>query len=611
MLTLFSILVISFIAFIGVYAAYSWVVLLCVVCLFSLALFPKKSPLLTWPVGLLVAIGANYVSYIFAWINKVQSITPSWSRATLLVVLLSSILLALIRMTYQKEGDSEFKYSVASVLIVSIPSVLILLWAGFGILTDPIGMVAANLTGGDHSMHVGLSVNFTALTGSPYLRSPFDLYGYPSAIHYLITNLAQIDLMQNDASPLFHFHLIAAWFERLQLAAFVQLYIFVAVYGIKKSRSKLILGVLVAVIALLAIPNSIAQLLWSGFTTSLGGVWILLLVLFLGILLAGSRGRNFYRLFLFLIVSIVLFSVYQPLVIISASVFLFHVILKLFGQKYIKNKLVLSFIFPAVLGFVTTALPICVAYLIQGKTNSGFQTINAAGSLLVPSHEIAIATVSLTIILLFTCALRGEHKNRQSILGTVTVFLFGYLGLLSSLVVVISQIKEDLQSLTPYYIEKLIWGLIFVCIPILLMALFTLLDSFEGLFGKSIWAMMTVSVVFLFSSQNSEIQEQFRHGRINWVATGVKTIQRDQLPLRAVTYFSWDHLGSHLGTLAIGWVSEVTLPFELRMTDRIDLVCKFISDQRVTTVFTADGGLDELIANGCPEKGVSYIESSL
>ena len=593
------------------YAAYSWVALLCIVCLFSFALFPQKSPLLTWPVGLLVAIGANYVSYVFAWINKVQSITTSWSRATLLVVLLSAILLALIRVTYQKEGDSGFHCSNASVLIVSVPSFLILVWAGFGILTDPTGVVAANLTGGDHSMHVGLSLNFTSLTGSPYLRSPFDLYGYPSAIHYLITNLAQIDLMQNNASPVFHFHLVAAWFERLQLAAFMQLYICVAVYGVKKSRRKLVLGVLVAVIALLAIPNSIAQLLWSGFTTSLGGVWILLLVPFLGILLAGNRGRNFYRLLLFLIVSIVLFSVYQPLVIISASVFLFHVILKLIGQKYNNGKLGLSFMFPAALGFVATALPICVAYLIQGKTNSGFQTLNAAGALLVPSHEIAIAIVSLTVILLFTCALRGEHKDRQSILGTVTVFLFGYLGLLSSLVFVISQIKEDSQSLTPYYIEKLIWGLIFVCMPILLMALFTLLDSFKGLFGKSIWAMMTVSVVFLFSSQNSEIQQQFHHGRINWVATGVKTIQRDQLPLRAVTYFSWDHLGSHVGTLAIGWVSEITLPFELRMTDRIDLVCKFISDQRVTTVFTADGGRDELIANGCPEAGVSYIESSL
>jgi hypothetical protein len=610
-LTFLSILVISLIAVIGMYAACSWVVLLCIVWLFSLAIFPKKSPALTWPVGLLVAIGANYVSYVVAWVNKVQLITPTWSRVTLLAVLMTSISLALIRLTFQKDEVVKSQYSFPSVLIICIPSILILVWAGFGILTNPIGMVAANLTGGDHSMHVGLSINFTALTGSPYLRSPFDLYGYPSALHYLITNLAQIDLIQNDSSPVFHFHLVAAWFERLQFAAFVQLYIFIAVCGIKSSRSKLILGVLVAVISLLSIPNSIAQLIWSGFTTSLGGVWMLLLLPFLGILLAGRKGRDLYLLFLFLIVGLVLFSVYQPLIIISAAVFLFHVVHKLFGQKYDQNKLSLSCVFPAALGFVIAALPICVAYLIQGKNNSGFQTINLAGALLVPSHGIAIAIVLLTTSLIFVSALRGDFKDYQSILSTVTVFLFGYLGLVSSLIFVVSQIKQDSQSLTPYYIEKLIWGLIFVGMPILLMALFMFLDSVDGLFHKSLWAVTTTAAVFLLVSQSLEIKKQFRHEKISWVATGVQTIQKGQLPLRAVTYFSGDHLGSHVGTLAIGWVSEVTLPFELRITDRIDWVCNFISDQRVTTVFTAHGGLDELIANGCPEAGVSYIESSL
>jgi hypothetical protein len=455
-----------------------------------------------------LAIGANYVSYIVAWINKVQLITPTWSRVTLLAVLMSSISLALIRLTFQKDGLVKSQYSFPSVLIISIPSILIVVWAGFGILNNPIGMVAANLTGGDHSMHVGLSINFTALTGSPYLRSPFDLYGYPSALHYLITNLAQIDLMQNDASPVFHFHLVAAWFERLQFAAFVQLYIFIAVCGIKNSRSKLILGVLVAVISLLSIPNSIAQLIWSGFTTSLGGVWMLLLFPFLGILLAGRKGRDFYLLFLFLIVGLVLFSVYQPLVIISAAVFLFHVVLKLFGQKYDQNKLSLSCVFPATLGFVFAAIPVCVAYLIQGKNNSGFQTINLAGALLVPSHGIAIAIVSMTISLIFASALRGDFKDYQSILSTVTVFLFGYLGLVSSLIFVVSQIKEDSQSLTPYYIEKLIWGLIFVCMPILLMALFMFLDSVNGLFHKLLWAVTTTAAVFLLVSQSLEIKKR-------------------------------------------------------------------------------------------------------
>jgi hypothetical protein len=558
-----------------------------------------------------MTIGANYVSYVIAWVNKVPSITPVWSRITLLVVLTLSICTALGRVSYKPRGEPDAQYSFLSVLILSVPGLLILIWSVHGILDDPVGVVAANLTGGDHSMHVGLSLNFTNLTGSPYLRNPFDLYGYPSALHFLITNLAQLDLIQNDTSPVFHFHLMAAWFERLQFAAFVQLFVSVAVLRITRSTVNLIVGTLLSVVSLLLIPNSIPQLIWSGFSTSLGGVWILLLVPFFEILILERGSRNMFQTFLLTVVGAVLVSVYQPLLMIVGSVFVLQLSSKLFVQKIQHPRFITSYVRPALLGFITAALPISVVYFVQGKGNSGFQTINLTGALLLPSHTIAVTIFVLTAFLLYGCVIRTKNKGYQYSLGKEIAFIFGYLGLLSSLIFVISQIKDDSQPLTPYYVDKLIWGLVFVCLPILLMAMFSFFDSFNGFSRRAFWVTAALAIPLVFVTRNLEIKQQFRHTEINWVASALQTIQREQLPLRAVTYFSGDHLGSHVGTLSIGWVSDITLPFELRITNRIDLVCDFISNQGVTTVFTADGGLDELITNGCPDSGVNYIESSL
>jgi len=615
MLSLFFVLVVSALGVLGLYTGSAWMLLISAVVLFSLGIFPKKSICVTWPMGLITVIGLNYVGYMIAWYQEKQMISRYWSRDSLLVILGVGTCLALLRFA-KISGGSDCNKSftnASSTLIISLFGLVIILWSLRDLLFDPISMVAGHLTGGDHSMHVGLSINMTNLTGSPYLKSPFDVYGYPMAIQSLITNLVQSDFLTSDRHALFQFHLMAAWFERVQLAAYIQLFVCVALRGMPRKITISSFYAVISVLTFLIIEGTVAQLIWSGFTTSLASSWILLGIpagLYLITSDSSIRSKFVWNLALVAGIIYVISIVYQPLALVPLAAFVALVTCSIFNPKSKRFMTIRDSTFPTVVGSAFVVTAIYLVYRTEGRDNVGFQTLKLAGATYNTSHFLVIFITISTLFLTLLKVVRID-SNRIANHRIDLSLLAGYATFIVSLVVVLQKMRVGPESLTPYYIQKLIWGLLFLALPILLNSVFLLVESVPPIRIQAFRELLFLASFILTMQHKVQIENQFRHERINWVAEGISRIENNQLPLRAVVYFSGDHLGSHVGNLAIAWVNPVVMPFELRITDRIDLVCKFIIGQDVTTVITADGGLDELIANGCPEVGVEYSESHL
>jgi len=569
-------------------SGFGWVTLLICVFLLSTALFRGSNGVLLWPVGLMICMLVIYGSYVFAWLVGRTHITQTWSIGAFLMLQLIASASAFIRSNWTVVDDFEKLGNIVKttikVFLFSIVPLAICFFATRQLLFDQINLVAGHVPGGDHGSHVAYVFGVTEW-GYGYVRSPLILRGYPLGIHNLVAHIV-LSSSRFTSGHYFRAFLFSSWFDRIQLAAFIQLSAFVAVrYWKKVSWGSIVAGNLV-VITLLSIDGVVGYLLWEGNTTSLGAVWIALTLLVI-------RWRKISTFALWgIALGAAMMIVYQILVIP-------YIVISLIAMSPKKLRVLLSVFLPVAV----------VAVLYSPKSGGGsvFAALIVPGLVLRPNFSL-IAIVS--ILLLVASWLISRSKEH------VQVFDLDAWYLIPSAVstVLISALLYRLNSSSlPYYSLKILWHWLLIAIPILASYFIYLLV--QGLRQSSrsrqiiLVASLTVVVLVVSMSGGRDPMHGLHHENGKWFADGLNQIDTNDSRHRIIAFSA---LQGHYGAnRALEAITLTPLPNVLNVLGGIEEICDFVREKKVNEIIVSPIDKDLLIRAGCPDIGITYIEGQL
>jgi hypothetical protein len=591
-----------------------WLVVVSLIWLGTRAVLPRSNPLLFWPVGLLVLVTFGYLNLAVYWTFGIGGIGLGFSRAFFAVLTLALLLVVALRTCKRGPAERTPFFSldnlVGALLAAAVPLTLVVIGT-VRVFSDPVRLISGHLAGGDHGRHNWIIHDLMVWSETPSVANPFDLYAYPRAIHFTVANILSQFSEQSTLPFLAQEYVIAAWFNWVQLAAYLQL---CATIVIKRSKSRLALRATIVIalfFAMASINNLVIQLFWMGFTTSLAMAWIFLIPLAWP-WTDSDQTRETADSSLTLVglwLAFTTFGVYQLYSVMFVAVAIVGVASQVRKGRRIGSHLLGKFNTGETQGLVVGAL-VCAsvlgAFAILGRDSGFVSTMLLPGFTKNPYVYTVIAWAACAVFSFRFVANDEESRDKSPL------FLYGLLALTVSLILVVIA-SSDLGIFgQPYYIQKLLWLVMLTCIPILCAnVLATLLDRPLGepsrvSYSREAFVLVCILLIPVLLGRGPVAASDYE--KIDWFAS--EMVKFGSIDLDHSTAFSGaDALGTHVANLALKSRSSINMPQDLEFSLKPYLACQFINSEPVETVFTDEGGRFVLLDAGC-DPMLRYVEPS-
>jgi hypothetical protein len=603
----------------GITNGAGWLCLLSLSLLATKAILPKGNNLVLWPIGLFAVIGTSYIGYVFLWVSNKPGVSYDTARQLFLVQYLLFAAIAVLR--NHDSGERTKRLSARSVwftiVLTGLP-VLLVIYATYELIENPVGLIGSYFAGGDHLNHSGMIYDLTQWTAGSGMRSPLDIYAVPNGLHFLISNVVGISSLASSTPPLAQVFLSAAWFEWLQVAAFVQLGLVVI---IGKRNQLWLFRALVAfaiILIMMSIDLLVLHLMWSGFSTSLAITWLLLVPVVALIAEADQKvsksGQRFTICLLFAMSSIA-WILYQPFAIpffVIASFLVVGILLARF--KVFKNsgyKLVSSAL-PLVTA-VCTYLIVLIPYWASGSENSFMARLSTNGESYRTSFYLVLFVVVLSIWILW---FRSEDESSLPMWGLRRTLLSMQCGIVALVVAAITVVvlsgKYGIIN-QPYYTQKMLWILLLTSVPLVVGGVLNAGSTWmSSLVEPQRRALIIALPTLLFLTPIALGKYPVlatQHSSFPWFAKAVR-VPVDMDPEATVAFAPNDPQGTFISNLALSIISKNSLDLNIALSGNQYLACRFIGSRPISVVYTTKGGKDYLRDSGCPPE-LLYFEEDI
>jgi hypothetical protein len=591
------------------------VALFALMLLGSMAALPNRSPLLYWPLGLLAVIVLNFFGYVFLWSQSASGVDATDGVVTLGSVTIFLALVALSRSRRNRpEETKQHQVKPRLVMLLTIQSVLIILLATIRFYWNPVPLISGFMAGGDHNMHVEITHRLMEWSGWRIEQVPISLFGYPKGIHFLIAELTAIESKSSSENHLTQQFLMSAWFEWLQLAAAMQCGVLIVVGNLRKVRlSRVFLAMLITSFICL-VDNLVAQLFWSGFTTTLGITWVLLLGVALpweeiSIHKSAQVPLTVTYLGFFTIASLI---IYQPYALIFVSL----LVLYLFAHTDLKRLRFLDFFksnrfklnFPILIFLILSTL-LLFPFLLAGVRGHAIDSLLAKGQLLASNFHLVLFcfVASFAMVSMKIVRLRADKSSAPMSIADGLITSIWALSL--SIVLIVMRASDFGLRNQPYYSQKLMWIGVIVSLPFICSQLLDLFEKFAVSLPKVFLMVPFVITALVGFSFGLEAATPTRHGSVDWMARGMLVDVEIPNP-RSLAVSPGDALGTHLANLAIRTRTQVNIPVELALSGDIAAICDYANENQVLLIYTGVSESDQLKKLGC-NKDIIYVENGL
>ncbi len=563
------------------------------------ALFPGHSPLLYWPFGLLVLLIASQIFFSVLWsIDSLGVGRFSSTFAVLCYTTIGSVVFVWRRSNNQK----DLVLNSDLLTIVSIPALLIIVWATWRLNFQPALLINQHMSGGDHANHVGFSYQMISNINHAPLPSPWTIRGYPHSLHFFVANLSTLSMQRLENSVFSTVFRYAAWMDLIQFAAVLQMTILLATKYLTSFRIRGAIVALATALVLMSVPGFVSHVLLSGFSTSLNSQWVLLIFIY------GTQiqPKN-YRFLVTGIASILMISVYQLLLLPILAYFIFFPLFKsLIPVIHVQLQRHVALIYGLLVG-----APVYVLGVTIGANSDFVRTLVLDGAVLRPSIRLFLLLTFVNVSISVLNAHNAEDDGSlswfrlHSVIATVIGVIFGLWFTSSSVT------STDLSD-PPYYVKKLIWLGIGILIPVVVLQLTQLfaLTMFprrsSSLGAGSIVIILILSLVLIYG-ENPKTRMLAHDNR--WFVNKMESSNFRDVASNAVAINGTDQFGSHLINVSLSQLSPKAHLFDLELLRdfSIENLCRSVTALEIRVVFVQNIGIAELVNSGCPSEEVSYI----
>lgn len=594
----------------GLTSGSHWLVLVFLSFLATSAILPNANPVLYWPIGLLGIIVSSFGGYCFLWLTESAGVDSSFSRTMFAILIVGFLCVAVTRLwrkNYSAIRILTLK-PIVTAFMVLLPVILVVI-VTHRFFDNPTNLISGFISGGDHNAHNEITHNLLAWSGNVTIESPIHMYSYPKGLHFLIANLIAITGNSESIPQLVQELRMGAWFEWIQLAAFFQLAILIVMKGGRGSGIKraVLLGPVFFVFA--SMDNFVAHLFWSGFTTSLGITWLFLIPFALPMVFETQRKDSvvFSMQFLwFVFLGIGAWLMYQPYAVVFAAVGVTTLcvrpltrILKLPLNRFGITKYVL----PSTLVVFLVLAIVLSLYLFLGRDSSAVTSLLLDGATTRPFFYTVCMWALLAVVFL-----RSEtFADRANTFTSSSVFL-GLIAFTFAMMLIVLRTSDFGFTNQPYYVQKMLWVILFVSIPIVVGSILTSFEQFLLTRNDSHLSYYATAVCVLLLTplvMGRYPTAAFKHGSVDWFAKGISSTFED-VENNKVAFSANDRLGSHLSNLALRSASNLTMPIGIGLSGNSFLACSFMNKNSASLIYTTGNGKAEMELAGC-DRELKYV----
>ena len=572
---------------------------LCLIWLATRVLFPWHSPLLYWPFGLLLLLIASQIFFSVLW--SIDSLGVSRFSSNLAVLCFTII--GLMVFVWRRSNNQEDPVLNCDLLtIVSIPALLIIVWATWRLSFQPVLLINQHMSGGDHANHVGFSYQMISSINHAPLPSPWTISGYPHSLHFFVANLSTLSMQRLENSVFSTVFRYAAWMDMIQLAAVLQMTILLATKHLTSFRIRAAIIALATALVLISVPGFVSHVLLSGFSTSLNSQWVLLIFIY------GTQiqPKN-YRFLVTGIASILMISVYQLLLLPILAYFIISPlhkslipVIRVQLQRYV-----------ALISGLLVGVSVYILGVNIGANSNFVRTLVQDGAVLRPSIRLFLLLTFVNVLMSVLNAHKVQDDDSlgwfrlHSVIATVIGVIFGLWFTSSSVT------STDLGD-PPYYVKKLIWLGIGILIPVVVLQLTQLfaLTMFRrrssNISAGSIVSILILCLVLNYG-ENPGTKLLVHDNR--WFVNRMESSNFRDVASKAVAINGNDQFGTHLINVSLSQLSPEAHLFDLELLRdfSIENLCRSIIALEIRVVFAQNIGIAELVSSGCPSEEVSYI----
>jgi hypothetical protein len=603
----------------GIVTGRGWLSLLALSLLATKAILPNGNSIALWPIGLCTVLGLSYIGYFYLWASDRPGVSYSTARQLFLTQLLIFAVVALFRQNSSGKSGAmpNMQWNWFSVVLVALP-VFLVSYATYELIYNPVGLMGGYFAGGDHLNHSGMIYGLTEWTAGSGLRSPFDIYAVPNGLHFLISNVVSISSQSSATPPLAQVFLSAAWFEWIQVAAFIQLGLILI---IRKRNELWLFRAFVAfavIIIMMSVDLLVLHLMWSGFSTSLAITWLILVPVVVLTLKSDEKDFtlvSYFSLVMMIGMSCITWILYQPYAVpflIVATLLLFEkLFFKIkFFKKYENN--FVFFIMPLITA-TSTFLFVLIPYWLYGNENSFMARLSTNGESYRPSFYLVLFLSLASIWILWSQSedkrLLPEWRVRRTLLSMQCGFIA-----LAVAVVTVVVLSGDYGIVNqPYYTQKMLWILLFISIPILVGGLLDVVSPWICSLSKpNRRALILTLPILLFLTPTVMGKYPIlasQHSSFTWFAKAIRATT-DMDPGQTVAYAPYDPQGTFISNLALSIISKNSLDLNVALSGNQYLACRFIASKSISVVYTTLGGKKYLRDSGCPPELLYYEEDT-
>lgn len=161
----------------------------------------------------------------------------------------------------------------------------------------------------------------------------------------------------------------------------------------------------------------------------------------------------------------------------------------------------------------------------------------------------------------------------------------------------------------PYYVQKILWVIVFVSLPLTISIILDWVDSWSQRSSHGdvrVPVTIVCAMLLLPSATNRTPAAATRHFTVDWFAKGILG-EYGSRSNSAVAFSMRDRLGSHLANLALHGTSRARVKVETSLSGNPFVACQEINAEEAKLVFTTPNGRAELVESGCDPE-IMYIE---
>jgi len=603
---------------VSVFSGFILGLLLSLCLLGSLAVFPRRSPLIYWPFGLLVSMLTLYLGYVLFWALNIDGLTVFRARLVLVSALAVFALISQVRERREESSKKTANFHLTALLLMTVVSIGTIATGLQHFYFDRTGMLAGYLSGGDHGLHIEFMIDLIKGSSQLYYSNPLSLQDYAKGVHFLLANLFLVNQTASTQSHPVQQHLVPALFEYVQLAALLQL-IVIATTKIRVRheilRSSLVLA---ALIALASIPKLGNHLFWSGFTTSLALTWIIFVPLAMpwsGLQNGTKPPSHLLRLLFWWALAIAVWITYQPYVLVPIACLCVEILVLLAsktpGGRWVSRVLRRAGV-RSLLVFVGVAIVTASPYFLEGSNSPSIKRLILFGVCWKIS-PVAVLLSAVGALLFLTGSIRKNIEDYDRVADLMV--LVGIFSLTATMMwlATTGDSPFTFQS-EPYYVQKMYWVLFFVAIVLVIKWGVAVLDDLlarrREFVSSSIFGLLVVVLAGLPWSLGIGPIEASKHIAIDWFARDMQVDVGDIKPFNAAVFNTWENLGAHVGNIVIRRLTTSFLPVDIAQSRNAYWACSYMRDHNVNLIYTANGQGVSLINSGC-DQFATYIEDGV